>query len=164
MAAVALSNDVSLIMTRVSAGLFDDSIMDKTLLLNLELKRQERRRNLRYRTSANLEPEEANSQQHRAERPRKSLRQKTVEEYAKDLDQWVKKMKCTGVTGIRLETFSEIKVGINEDTVDPSSPSLEPFPDLWGEKFSYKGYKDERGRAIGRAMLEFENGDVINGM
>ena len=44
-------------MTRVSAGLFDDIKMDKTLLLNLELKRSERRRNLRYRTSAALDPE-----------------------------------------------------------------------------------------------------------
>ena len=49
--------EVSLIMTRVSAGLFDDLKMDKTLLLNLELKRSERRRNLRYRTSVALDPE-----------------------------------------------------------------------------------------------------------
>ena len=44
-------------MTRVSAGLFDELKMDKTLLLNLELKRSERRRNLRYRTSVALDPE-----------------------------------------------------------------------------------------------------------
>ena len=43
--------DVSLIMTRVTAGILDENIIDKSLLLNLELRRNERRRNLRYRTS-----------------------------------------------------------------------------------------------------------------
>lgn len=149
-------------MTRGTAGgPFSDESM---LTLTLELKRQERRRNLRYRTSVNLDPEEVkNKSVHKTITP--PPRQKTVDEYAKELEQWLKKMKCTGVTGIRLESFKEIKVGINEEPVDPSSPSLEPYPNLWTEeKFTYKGYKDELGRAKGRATLEFENGDSINGL
>lgn len=142
-------------MTRATAGPFSD----ENMLLTLELRRQERRRNLRYRTSVAIDPETAKH------KPTATpARQKTVDEYAKDLEQWLKKMKCTGVTGIRLESFADIKVGINEEQLDPSSPSLEPYPDLKKEKFVYKGYKDEHGRAKGRAVLEFENGDSINGL
>ena len=59
------SSEVSLIMTRASSGssLFDDSRMDKTLLLNLELKRNERRRNLRYRNSTTWDSENVKQNQ-----------------------------------------------------------------------------------------------------
>ena len=59
------SSEVSLIMTRASTGssLFDDSKMDKTLILNLELKRNERRRNLRYRNSATWDSENVKQNQ-----------------------------------------------------------------------------------------------------
>ena len=87
-----------------------------------------------------------------------------MDQYAKDLEQWLKKMKCTGVTGVRLESFSDINVGILAEDVDPSSPSLEPYPNLWKEKHSYKGYKDELGRPKGRAVVEMENGDTVSGL
>jgi len=38
-------------MTRATANTFDEKSIDKSILLNLELKRHERRRNLRYRDS-----------------------------------------------------------------------------------------------------------------
>ena len=98
-----LRTEVSLIMTRVSASLFDDSRMDKTLLLNLELKRSERRRNLRYRTSVSLDPD-AIVKQNQEKQSIKRV-EKTADEHAKDLEQWLKKMKCTGVTGIRKILF-----------------------------------------------------------
>ena len=88
---------------------------------------------------------------------------KSVDEYAKELNQWLKKMRCTGVTGVRLESFVDIKIGISEEPLDPSSPSLEPYPHLWKEKFTYKGYKDECGRLKGKAFIELENGDTISG-
>ncbi len=69
-------------MTRVSAGLFDDVEMDKTLLLNLELKRSERRRNLRYRTSVALDPENVPV----AKAPEKI--QKRFETYGSSFDSW----------------------------------------------------------------------------
>merc|ERR1712223_608579 len=157
----------SLIMTRASSGssLFDDSRMDKTLLLNLELKRNERRRNLRYRNSATWDSENVKQNQNNQSQkePIKKI-EKTVDQYAKDLEQWLKKMKCTGVSGVRLESFSDINVGILAEDVDPSSPSLEPYPNLWKEKHTYKGYKDELGRHKGRAVVEMENGDTVSGL
>ena len=106
-----LRTEVSLIMTRVSASLFDDSKMDKTLLLNLELKRSERRRNLRYRTSVSLDPEPLvkNHQEKQSKLERRV--EKTADEHAKDLEQWLKKMKCTGVTGIRKIFLLLIHIG-----------------------------------------------------
>ena len=164
----ALRSEASLVMTRATISLFDDSALDKTTLLNLELKRQERRRNLRYRNSVLLDESSSLLQQksktttntNTATLERKT---KTPDEYAKDLEQWLKKMKCTGVTGIRLESFNDIKVGVLEEKVDTSAPSVEPFPKLWQQKFKYKGYKDEHGRPKGKATIEFENGDNIHG-
>lgn len=163
---MAAAIEASLIMTRVSAGMFDDSKIDKTLLLNLELKRQERRRNLRYRTSGafDLDPKQSLSMSRERKSKDEAAYQKTVDEYAKELEQWLKKMKCTGVTGIRLDSFADVKVGPSNEPLDPASPSLEPYPNLWQEKFSYKGYKDEHGRAKGRAELELENGDFVTGL
>ena len=68
------------------------------------------------------------------------------------------------VTGVRLESFKDISVGVSSESVDPSSPSLEPYPKIWTEKHTYKGYRDENGRAKGRAMVEMENGDTISGL
>ena len=48
-------------------------------------------------------------------------------------------MKCTGVTGIRLESFKDINVGESSEPLDPSSPSMEPYPNIWREKHTYKG-------------------------
>ncbi len=59
-----------------------------------------------------------------------------VEKYARELDQWIKKMKCTGQTGQKLENFKDIKVGVLKDEVLYKSPSLEPFPDLSKEKYT----------------------------
>ena len=70
-------------MTRVSAGLFDDLKMDKTLLLNLELKRSERRRNLRYRTSVALDPENVPVAKVPAKVP-----EKRFETYGSRFDSW----------------------------------------------------------------------------
>jgi hypothetical protein len=47
-----MSTDASLIMTRSAAGIMTEVNLDRMTLLNLELKRQERRRNLRYSTKA----------------------------------------------------------------------------------------------------------------
>ena len=44
-------------MTRATANTFDEKSIDKSILLNLELKRHERRRNLRYRDSAVMIPD-----------------------------------------------------------------------------------------------------------
>ena len=43
------------------------------------------------------------------------------------------------VTGRSLEHFTEIKVGVLDEPVDPEGPSWEPYPDLDDEKFEYTG-------------------------
>ena len=120
------------------------------------MKRHERRRNLRYRTSTALSEDEAGkiaAKKHYESAVTKEREAKSVDEYAKDLSQWLKKMKCTGVTGVRLESFGDIKIGISEEPLDPDSPTLEPYPKLWQEKYTYKGYKDELGRPKGKAFI-----------
>ena len=46
---------------------------------------------------------------------------------SKTLEQWIKKLKCSGSSGIGLETFPDIRVG-----VDPSPVTEEAviFPDI----------------------------------
>ena len=85
-------------MTRATISLFDDSALDKTTLLNLELKRQERRRNLRYRNSVLLDETSSLLQQKSrtataTDTSTLERKTKTPDEYAKDLEQWLKKMK-----------------------------------------------------------------------
>ena len=55
---------------------------------------------------------------------------------ARELDQWTKKMRCSGTTGSKLENFKVIKVGVLEEEVLYKSPSLEPFPDISKETFT----------------------------
>lgn len=171
--------DASLIMTRVSAGRYDDTNI--SLLLNLELKRQERRRQLRLqsllsndddnydnRRTSLLKLPHSSSEQYQSGEQQKAVSAKAEKDlnfYAKELEQWLKKMKCTGATGVTLEQFAELKVGVLDTKVDPcSSPCMEPYPSLAREKFVYKGVKDANGRLKGRAELEFENGDTLCGM
>jgi hypothetical protein len=61
--------------------------------------------------------------------------EKGVERYARDLDQWMKKMRHTGLSGMKLEHFKDIKVGVLKDDVLYKSPTIEPFPDLSKERF-----------------------------
>ena len=42
----------------------------------------------------------------------------TQQQVAKELEQWVKKMKCSGSSGIGIETFEDIKVGIDPSPLD----------------------------------------------
>merc|ERR1719430_1391513 len=46
---------------------------------------------------------------------------------ARELDQWVKKMKCSGATGLDISSFPEIKVGLDQGPVESGSPSLDPL-------------------------------------
>jgi len=42
----------------------------------------------------------------------------SVDKLARDLEQWVKKMKCSGSSGIGLETFPDIRVGVDPSPVE----------------------------------------------
>ncbi len=90
-------------------------------------------------------------------------KKKDVEDYSKDLDQWLRKMKCTGVTGVSLTNFADVKVGVNPEKLEPGSPGIEPYPRWTEEKYTYKGYKDANGKLKGKVFIEFENSDVLSG-
>lgn len=165
----------SLILNRVASGLNLGPItgFDSTLL-QLELKRHERKRNfMRYGTFLDEEEEavppkpiEKSKVTEVKDRMGNTLYkrgEKNQEKYARDLDQWLKKMKCSGATGMRLEQFKDIKVGVLPDPVLYKSPSIEPFPNLRDETYTYKGGKDREGNLNGKGCIELENGDLITG-
>ncbi|QQP50609.1 Uncharacterized protein FKW44_011659 [Caligus rogercresseyi] len=84
--------------------------------------------------------------------------------YSRELEQWIRKMKCSGNGGMKLEQFREVKVGIDTNSVAYRSPSLEPYPHIYKESdFKFKGGKDENGRWRGKGVIEFPNGDTIAG-
>ena len=58
---------------------------------------------------------------------------------------------CMRVTRKQVAThalFKDIDVGVSSEPLDPSSPSMEPYPNIWREKHTYKGSTRvvERGR------------------
>jgi len=79
----------------------------------------------------------------------------------RELDQWVKKMKCSGNIG--LEQFKDIKIGVYQSGVVYGSPTLEPFPDLKKLDFTYSGGKDAKRNFHGKGSLEMEDGSFIMG-
>jgi len=148
---VARKYDSSLILSNVTSCASNLSDQDMQTL-NMQVKRLERKRQLR-RELKGLSSSEAIAEEQQEDE---------AEDSARSLDQWLKKMKCTGVTGRSLEHFTEIKVGVLDDPVDPESPSWEPFPDLDDEEFEYTGGKI-KGEYNGKATLEFSNGDAATG-
>ena len=49
---------------------------------------------------------------------------------------------CVCVTRKQVAThalFKDINVGVSSEPLDPSSPSMEPYPNIWREKHTYKG-------------------------
>lgn len=168
----ARSYDSSLILHNVSST---SVISDQDLkTLNLQVKRLERKRQLRRELhglpAAGGNKFKSNGGQLVSglestldEEDQQDVEEEETDLCAYNLEQWLKKIKCTGVTGRTLEHFQEIKVGVLEDPVDPDNcHSLEPYPDLYEEEFEYKGGK-VRGEYHGKAVLEFSNGDVITG-
>jgi len=74
---------------------------------------------------------------------------------ARELDQWIKKLKCSGTTGVDIATFPELKVGVDPSPVVPGSPSLEPLRE--GEmELALEGKKGEW-----EGELELEDAKVV---
>ncbi len=46
----------------------------------------------------------------------------------RDLDQWMRKMRCSGLTGTRLDSFRDVRVGVCAEPVERGAPSIEPYP------------------------------------
>ncbi|CAB4068287.1 SETD7 [Lepeophtheirus salmonis] len=163
-------------MSRVCTSSID------TCVLNLEIQRQERRRRLaRLRN----DPDEDDEEKNESEKQNRSFLRKRLpptevrdkmgnliyrrgesdqERYSRELEQWIRKMKCTGNGGMRLEQFKDIKVGLDTNPIIFGSPSLEPYPNIYKEPdYKFKGGKDENGRWKGKGVIEFANGDTISG-
>lgn len=172
----------SLIVNKVQSTLNDSSKMTvDSALLQLELKRHERKRHLmRYgdfdfnnderSAAASLkkleeakkaqEDQENNNSGNGAAQPQT---EEQIDKYAKDLEQWVKKMRCSGATGVKIDNFKEIKVGVLSDEVAHKAPSLEPYPAIHKLEHKFRGGKDKNGLYVGKGVVEFENGDTITG-
>ena len=46
--------------------------------------------------------------------------------------------------------FKDINVGVSNEPLDPSSPSMEPYPNIWSEKHTYKGSE----RVVERSRMD----------
>ena len=73
-----------------------------------------------------------------------------TEQVAKDLEQWVKKMKCSGVGGLDIETFEDVTVGIDSSPLDENNCKYCPI-------------KDEYMENRNSATKEVVNGDNFKG-
>merc|ERR1712038_994202 len=124
---------------------------------DLEAKRLERRR---AALLENSKPEKSNMKNEPG--------QDSIDKLAYQLDQWIKKMKTTGITGRTIDHMiaeGEIKVGVSELPVDKDTAiSMEPYPVIDNAKCKYKGGRDKDGKMFGKGVVEYENGDIIAGM
>jgi len=80
------------------------------------------------------------------------------EQIAKELEQWVRKMRCTGSTGIKLDNFTDIKIGADNSPVDRNSKTFEVF--------QFEDLKDFVKRTSEQSLQEIQlvNGDLISGV
>ena len=74
------------------------------------------------------------------------------ERAAKTLDQWVKKMKCSGDSGLGIESFKDIRVGVDGSTVENGCDNYDPIT----EKDIFKGFN-------GTLVIALDNGDTVEG-
>ncbi len=84
---------------------------------------------------------------------------------ARELEQWLNKMKSNSYSGVKLEQFKDIKVGAYQSEVVYGSPSHEPYPDLSKEDIIYKGGRDKQRKFHGKGTVEFEDdGSFMSGV
>merc|ERR1711892_620657 len=138
----------------------DKEIIDMTPLA-FKLRREERRRKLFRNSSLRKEEEKPIEKRETIVKDKLGNEvyvrgEKGPDKSARELDQWIKKMKCNASTGMKLEQFKDIKVGVYQSEVIYGSPSYEPYPDMKKETFSFKD---------GRDTVEFEDdGSYMSGM
>jgi len=138
--------------------------------LAFKLRREERRRKLFRNTSFRKEDEKPVEKAQTIVKDKLGNEvyvrgEKGPDKSARELDQWIKKMKCNNSTGMKLEQFKDIKVGVYQSEVIYGSPSYEPYPDMMKEQFSFKGGRDRERRFHGRGTIEMDDdGSYITGM
>ena len=86
------------------------------------------------------------------------------------LEQWIKKLKCSGCTGTELEGFSDIHVGLDPAPVsgDALSWRLAEADSSVFYRFSLADIKEvagktEAGKLRGRVKLLFKDGRLVIG-
>eukprot|EP00092_Neocalanus_flemingeri_P008080 GFUD01008718.1.p1 GENE.GFUD01008718.1~~GFUD01008718.1.p1 ORF type:complete len:555 (+),score=120.69 GFUD01008718.1:44-1708(+) len=168
--------DSSLIFSRLSGAAGVEEKENKNLIdmtpLAFKLRREERRRKL-FRNSSLRKDEKDDKPIEKTQTVVKDklgndvyIRgEKAPDKSARELDQWMKKMKCNVSTGMKLEQFKDIKVGVYQSEVIYGSPSHEPYPDMTKENFTFKGGRDRERKFHGRGTVEFEDdGSTMSGM
>ena len=67
---------------------------------------------------------------------------KTERSVWRRLEQWVKKLKCSGSSGISLETFKDINVGVDPSPLAENIPKIKIFDPITSEVIQHKLGKD----------------------
>ena len=83
--------------------------------------------------------------------------EKKPQQVAKDLDQWVKKMKCSGTSGVGIESFADIRVGIDHSPLNEDSNKYDPITEEDIKIIRSKTMNDEN------ITIELSRGMTITG-
>jgi len=91
-----------------------------------------------------------------------------VEQLARELEQWIKKLRCSGSTGLSIETFPDVKVGVDPSPVNRLSQSHEVYStsevtQAGGDTVQLTGTVRNNGKLHGTGEIRFQNGDTIRG-
>ena len=79
---------------------------------------------------------------------------------AQELEQWVKKMRCSGSTGLGIESFGDIRVGVDPSDVEEGCASYDPIE---CEDVRKIVNSEININCKERVILKLENGDLIEG-
>ena len=79
---------------------------------------------------------------------------------AQELDQWIKQLKCSGSTGIEIESFKDIKVGVDPSKVKEGCVSYDPITDADTKKAVNRKTEVNSKESI---KIELEKGDAVEG-
>ena len=85
------------------------------------------------------------------------------------LEQWIKKLKCSGCTGTELESFSDIRVGVDPAPVSADALSWKDEEDssdfyrFAPSDLEEVAGKTEAGKLTGRVKLRFKDGRLVIG-
>ena len=77
---------------------------------------------------------------------------------SQELEQWIKKLKCSGSTGLGIESFADIKVGVDPSKVNDSCVGYDPITDEDTKTLLTNGTSLSE-----LVTVKLKNGDVVQG-
>ena len=82
------------------------------------------------------------------------------------LEQWIKKLKCSGCTGTELESFHDIQVGVDPAPVSGEALSWRAEDSSVFYRFAPSDLEEvtgqtEAGKLTGRVKLRFQDGRLV---